>query len=252
MSFKLKFAKLFNKFEDLFLSNHACISCRREILDGTKFSLCEKCLNNMPVIKGKTCCKCGDKLFADVMICDRCKDFNFHFDKNVSFSKYDDVSANIVKRFKYSSRKYYAKYIAELMAQNIKIFEEVDCLTFVPIGSKRRRERGFNQAEEVALELSKITGKEVVEFLTKVGNEKHQAGLSQKERMENLKGSIVLTKENIKKLKGKKVLIIDDVFTTGATLSECASVLKSEKLNKPKFVWSYTFAKTELFSSKKG
>lgn len=221
-------------------------------MDGTKFSLCEKCLKAMSVIKGKTCCKCGDELFADVMICDRCKDFNFCFDKNVSFSKYDDISANIVKRFKYSSKKYYAKYIAELMAQNTKIFEEVDCLTFVPIGAKRRRERGFNQAEEIAKELSKIVDKEVVEFLGKVGSEKHQAGLSQKERMENLKGSIVLIDENKSKLKGKKVLIIDDVFTTGATLSECASVLKSEKSNKPKFVWSYTFAKTELFSSKKG
>lgn len=252
MGFKSNFVKLFNKFEDLFLANHACISCRREVLDGAKFSLCGTCLKELDVIDGRTCLKCGDKLNADVLLCDRCNGTEFHFDKNYSLVRYDDISGRIIKRFKYSSRKYYAKYIAELMTQNTKIFESIDYLTFVPIGEKRRRERGFNQAEEIAREISKLTGKEVVEILRKVGNEKHQAGLSQKERMENLKDSFVLVDESIELLKGKTILIIDDVFTTGATLSECAKVIKSIKKSKPKAVISYTFAKTELFSSKKG
>jgi predicted amidophosphoribosyltransferase len=70
--------------------------------------------------------------------------------------------------------------------------------------------------------------------------------------MDNLKNSFMLVEENIKLLKGKNVLIVDDVFTTGATLSECARVLCSSKASKPAIVNSYTFAKTKLFSTRKG
>ena len=187
-----------------------------------------------------------------VLLCDRCDGVNYHFKSNRSFVYYDDVSARIVKRLKYSNRKYCARYIAELMCENKKEFEGVDYITFVPIGEKRLKERGFNQAFEIANEISKITGIEILELLKKVGNEKHQAGLTRKERMDNLKDSFVLVEENAKSVKGKNVLVIDDVFTTGATLSECASVLNSKKSLKPKVITTYTFAKTKLFSTRKG
>ena len=85
----------------------------------------------------------------------------------------------------------------------------------------------------------------VFSLLEKVVEHKHQAGLTQKERLENLKDTFSISPENKDKIKGKKILIIDDVFTTGATLSECAKVLKSQK---PKSVSSLTFAKTKFNS----
>ena len=130
-------------------------------------------------------------------------------------------------------------------------FENIDYITFVPIGSKRRKERGFNQAEELAFEIGKLTNIPVVDALDKIGNERHQAGLSQKERQENLSGSFKL-RELANTIKGKYILLIDDVFTTGATLSECAKVLKSDKKNKPNKVFCYTFAKTRLNSTNNG
>ena len=88
-------------------------------------------------------------------------------------------------------------------------------------------------------------------MLTKKGNERHQAGLSQKERQANLSGSI-LVKDCDEVIKDKVVMIIDDVFTTGSTLSECAKVLKSNKANKPSKIYCYTFAKTVYNSTNIG
>ena len=252
MNFRRIFKKCFCGLEDLFLSNHACLCCRREIPDGTEFSLCENCYKDLDKIEGNVCKFCGEKLDGIVVVCDRCKFAKYNFEKNVSFAYYDGVAGRIVKRFKYSSRKYYAEFIAELMVQNKAVFEGVDYITFVPIGNKRKRERGFNQAEEIAKEISKFMKIETVELLEKVGSEKHQAGLSQKERMKNLSGTIVLKEGKDEFLKGKKILVIDDVFTTGSTLSECAKVLLSKRSAKPKSVLTYTFAKTKLFSSKNG
>lgn len=252
MSFKTAITKFWNKIEDLILSNHACLCCRREIPDGTEFSLCEKCMKNLEKIDGNVCKVCGEKILEGNKLCDRCKLVKFSFSKSRSFAVYGDVSSKIVKRFKYNGKKYYAEYIAKLMSENKNYFEGVDFISYVPIGSKRRKERGFNQAEEIAKFLSVLTNIPCVELLKKVGNERHQAGLSQKDRQKNLAGTIVINEENKNLIKGKTILVIDDVFTTGATLSECAKVLKSDKSNKPKEICCYTFAKTMLISTNNG
>lgn len=242
----LKFSKIIDRLEDLFLKNHACICCRREIPDGTEFSLCKNCLSKLNVIDGITCKTCGEKILEGNTFCDRCKLIKYNFDKSNSFAVYDDTASRIVKRFKYNGKKYYSRHIAELMAKNEKYFEDIDFITFVPISDKRKKERGFNQAEEIARELGKIYGIKVIDTLEKLGNGKHQAGLTQKERRENLSGSFAL-KEDVKEIiKDKNILIIDDVFTTGSTLSECAKALKSARAKKPAKIYCYTFAKTKL------
>ena len=252
MSFKSRLAKLWNGFEDLFFRNHSCLVCRREIPDGTAFSLCGNCFENLDRIDGTLCKNCGEQILEGNLICDRCKNVKFSFDESKSFAFYEDASAKLVKRFKYSGKKYYARYLAELMCLNKVYFDGVDVITFVPIGRKRKAERGFNQAEELAREIAKISGVEVIETLEKIGNERHQAGLSQKDRQKNLADSFKL-KEDLKSLlKGKNVLLIDDVFTTGATLSECSKVLLSDKKNKPAKICCYTFAKTRLNSTNNG
>ena len=253
MDLKEKLRNMINGLEDLFLNNHACICCRKEIPDGTNnFSLCDKCLSEISKISGSSCKICGEEVDINVSFCGNCNKDKYYFDKNTSFANYELVAAKIVKRFKFYSKKYYAKYIAKLMVENNDVFKDVDYLTFVPISDKRRKERGFNQAEEIANEISKLKNIPVLDLLNKIGDEKHQVGLSQKERLENLKGSFELIKDNSKFIKGKNLLIIDDVFTTGSTLSECARVIKSDKINKPKSVCSYTFAKTKLFSTNNG
>lgn len=252
MSFKTRMSKFWNYFEDLFFKNHGCLSCRKEVPDGTKFCLCDKCFHAMELLKGKVCETCGDAVLENNDFCDRCKSSKFDFDKSRSFAVYENVASGMVKRFKYSGKKYYSKYIAELMFENKEYFESIDLITFVPIGKKRSKERGFNQAEELAKEIGKLTNIEVVDLIDKVGSEKHQAGLTQKERQENLSGTFKLKDEVSMQIKNKNILLVDDVFTTGATLSECSKVLKSDKKNKPNKIYCYTFAKTRLNSTNNG
>lgn len=252
MSFKTRFAKIWNSLEDLFLKNHSCLACRREIVDGTKFSLCKNCFEEIEILSGSLCKVCGDSVLEENIICDRCKLVEYSFDESKSFAIYEDIAAKLVKRFKYSGKKYYAKHLAELMTLNKNYFEKIDFITFVPIGEKRRNERGFNQAEELAKEIGKLTNIPVVSTLEKVGTERHQAGLSQKDRQKNLSGTFEICKTNSEGINGKTILLIDDVFTTGATLSECSKVLKSNKRNKPSKICCYTFAKTRLNSTNNG
>ena len=252
MNFKSKLSRIWSKIENLVFVNHACISCRREILDGTRFSLCENCLADINKISGNVCKVCGEKILVDNKFCDACKNTKYSFSQSRSYAVYTDIAKKIVTRFKYSSKMYYAKHIAEMMAENKEYFENVDYLTFVPIGSKRRKERGFNQAEEIAKHLGNTFNIPVLDILEKVGSERHQAGLTQKERQENLSGTIALRTDVDLDIKNKTIMIVDDVFTTGSTLSECARIINSDKKNKPAKVLCYTFAKTAYYSTNNG
>lgn len=246
MGLKEKLARGWRKFENLIFVNHACLSCRREIEDGTEYSLCDKCNKDMGRIGGTLCQKCGEEIVKGNSFCDRCKQVDYDFDYSNSFAVYDEIASRIVKRFKYNGKKYYAEYIAELMLENDSYFDYIDIITFVPVSVKRKKERGFNQAEEIAKIIGKKLNIEVIDTLDKLGSGKHQAGLSQMDRRKNLAGTFAL-KEDVKKLiKDKNVMIIDDVFTTGSTLSECAKAIRSSRTNKPEKVCCYTFAKTRL------
>lgn len=243
MKVKETIFKWWNAFEDLFMTSHSCVCCEREILDKSKFSLCEKCLKNLDVI-GDVCCeKCGDKISSGNKLCNVCKDYKFSFDSNVSFAYYNDVSAKFVKSLKYGGKKYLAKKIAECLMTKRDFFEDVDMIAFVPISKERKKERKFNQAEEIAKYLSKFSGKSLVNLIEKKETGLHQTGLSQMERRKNLKGSFKIVEGLNNQIKGKVVLIIDDVFTTGATLDECSKIIKSLK---PKKIKTMTFAKTKF------
>ena len=238
-----KLKNLFISFEDTISKEHSCICCSKEILDGSFYQLCQKCLNNIDIIGSRVCAKCGERLFDDILLCDICKDVDYNFNSSRSVCYYNEESSNIVKALKYGGRKYYAKHIAKMMTEDKTIFEKVDIITFVPMLNKKQKVRGYNQAEEIAREISNIVEIEMVCTLSKSDDTKHQAGLSQKERLENLKDSFLLINDAKDKIKGKVVLIVDDVFTTGTTLSECAKALKKAK---PAKVKTITFAKTKF------
>ena len=243
MKIKRFISKFWNGFEDLFMTSHSCVGCGREVHDGTEFSLCEKCREKFEIIKGTTCLKCGEGLLEGNKLCGHCKEKDYHFDKNFSLSYYTDVSAKVVKDLKYGKKKFLAKKIAESLAGNKDYFEDVDVLTFVPVSKKRKKERGFNQAEEIALHLGMIFNKPVKEFLIKKETGVHQAGLTQKDRLKNLIGSFELNASVEDEIKGKVVLIVDDVFTTGSTLDECSKMIRQKK---PKMIKTVTYAKTKF------
>ena len=251
MNFFEKMRKGFNAFEDLLFTECSCICCTKEIDNSNKFLLCEKCESELIKIEKPTCYKCGGLLAYRGERCEGCMTINYMFNKNISFYVYNDVSAKIIKNLKYSNKMTISKYIARLMTENLSVYKGVDYLSFVPISNSGLKMREYNQAEEIAREIGKITGIKVVGLLDKDDGNKRQAELGRIDRINNLKDCFHL-KENFvidnnlesesgKIFEGKVIMLIDDVFTTGTTLSRCSQEIKKLK---PKTIKTVTFAKT--------
>ncbi len=241
MDFKIAMKGFVNFVEDLFLTNHKCIYCGREIPDTIKYGLCDGCYEKLEIFSGTLCSKCGEPVVEGNTICDECKEIKYEFDINHSFSSYSEVSARIVKNLKYNRKKYLARYLAYMMAEDREYCKGVDYITFVPISKARLKERGFNQAEEIAKEISILVNVPVIDAFDKIKENTHQAGLSRRDRIKNIIGTIEVKDDAKDLISRKNILVVDDVFTTGSTLSECAKVLKKSKSSSVK---TLTFAKT--------
>ncbi|MCI8636957.1 MAG: ComF family protein, partial [Clostridia bacterium] len=114
-----------------------------------------------------------------------------------------------------------------------------DTIIPVPISKKRRKERGYNQSELIAKEMAKNLGIEYnTDCLFKVKNIVEQSKLNKEERQKNIQGVYELHKQN--KLQNKKILLIDDIYTTGSTVNECCKILKQAS---PKQIEVFTLAK---------
>ncbi len=128
------------------------------------------------------------------------------------------------------------------MLKNKKFFsilKSYDTIIPVPISKKRRKERGYNQSELIAKEMAKNLGIEYnTDCLIKVKNIVEQSKLNKEERQKNIQGVYELHKQN--KLQNKKILLIDDIYTTGSTVNECCKILKQAS---PKQIEVFTLAK---------
>lgn len=112
----------------------------------------------------------------------------------------------------------------------------------IPLSSKKLRKRGYNQAEILAKELSKKFGLKVIDCLERVKDTKTQVGLNKKERQENIKGAFRIKSKYSANFKNSRVILVDDVLTTGSTFSEAASVLKHSNVRQ---VWAVALAKED-------
>jgi competence protein ComFC len=117
--------------------------------------------------------------------------------------------------------------LINFVKDNRGVREGIDAVTFVPLEKRRLRERGFNQSRILASSLSKEFGIPLVDALEKIRVTKHQNELSREDRLTNLGGAFRV-KNTSRPLKGLKVLLIDDVMTTGATLNACSLSLFNE------------------------
>ena len=144
----------------------------------------------------------------------------------------------MVYKLKYGYGAYMSKYMAQFMYDTyLDNNEKIDFITFVPMPKRRYIDRGYNQAEEIAKELSILTSIPVVDALERSKYTKNLARMNKDERKKAITDSIKM-KENVE-VKGKRILLIDDVFTSGATTNECSKILKKAKAE---FVYVLTFA----------
>ncbi len=198
-----------------------CAACGADVFADKYF--CERCERELPLNDGFICSKCGRRIGADYPVCLECKaDMPSYTVARSAFS-YEGEIVRLMKNFK-TGKKYLADVFAEYMAKTAAAhFPDADFAVFVPMTARAERRRGYNQSALLAQRVSALTGIPLEEVAVKTRETGEQKELSRRERAENLKGSFRVRER--KKCRGRKILIIDDVMTTGATANALAEAL---------------------------
>ena len=208
-----------------------CLHCGKVLKENT--GLCKHCIEEIHFITEPYCYKCGHPFeFLEAkkgkLLCGHClKGRRGPFRLSRSAFAYDDVSKDLILSFKFHDKTENAKLLAQMMyVAGEDIFKEgVDVIMPVPLHYTRLLRRRYNQSALLGRELSELSGIEC-DNLTLVRHKKTrpQVELSGLERQRNVRDVFSIKRED--KVKGKRVLLIDDVLTTGATLRECGKCLK--------------------------
>ncbi len=211
---------------------YACDNCGAELFDYPAHRLCERCEEGLLRVKNP-CPKCGRALVSQGT-CLNCKSVRPRYDKGMAPFSYKGEAARFVNRMKNGYPRL-AAYLGEQMARELlkteREFSSPLLLVPVPLTAKRRRERGYNQAERLAEGVREYLTERGVEVeldfgvLTKERETKLQKQMSRREREENVGGAFLVRKR--KTCRGRIVVLVDDICTTGATGSECAKKLRS-------------------------
>lgn len=222
--------KIFN-----FIMPPTCLICGESMTFESNFNkkvfIHKKCQKDFILLNSSTCYKCGKKVEDKKQVCSDCANTTHFFDKNVSLFEYNEHIKKSIYRFKYLNKKEYAKYYANIIYYKyldwIKSLN-VDAIMAVPLSPEKEALRGYNQAHLIAKHLSDLTKIKVDnKILSRKNNTKPMKELSKKERKENVK-DVFFAKEN----NYKNILLIDDIYTTGATIDEIAKVLKEKGVKK--------------------
>lgn len=210
------------KISDIFFpSNIKCILCGEECDSG--ISICNKCLITLPYIMGKTCSKCGGRVLEEDTCIDCSRDLH-SFTKNYCVFDYDGVIRDKILAFKKYGRKHIGEAFSKIMLDNfIKRNIPCDVIIPMPIHKSRQKERGFNQSDILVKDIADYTGLVKYNVIEKIIDTPHQTGLSRENRKTNLEGAFAIKDKSA--IKGKIVLVIDDIYTTGSTMAQVSDTL---------------------------
>ena len=204
-----------------------CDVCGEELVADTRYRLCSDCIAKLPFANGHRCLCCGVPLADESDYCNRCQYERGAFVKNRSPLVYEGETRKIIYSLKFGKKKYLAQTLGALMADEfLKDNMEADIIVYVPMTEAEEKKRGFNQSELLAEEVGRRLNIAVLPALVKIKETKAQKELGGKERAQNLEGAFVCVFEQVN---NRKILLIDDIFTTGATANECAKVLLKAK-----------------------
>ena len=202
----------------------ACIACRVKLpVNMGNFYICERCEPLFEKVTPPSCNKCGQVLNAVDENCASCFGKSFHFESNVSMFMYDELMRDLMRDMKFRNKKRVATGLGLVWAKMIEMPNEEFLLTWLPMHPKKQKERGFNQAEVMAKEIAKGLGISCKKLLGRTVDTPAQSGLHPKLRLENVKGAFEIIPGEY--VFGSNIVIIDDIFTTGASINECAKVL---------------------------
>jgi ComF family protein len=211
-----------------------CRVCKRALDKWTRVPVCDDCLKAPAPLETDYLCAVCNTPFINAYpldergVCAACRSGLRGFDRAASFGLYEGPLRTLIHLFKYSGMKPLGRTLASHMERVISIDERFDAVVPVPLHWRRKWDRGFNQSALLADHIARRRGIPVVHALRRKRATATQAGLASAGRRRNVAGAFELrarAKED-PRLAGKKILLIDDVMTTGATASACASVLK--------------------------
>jgi len=229
LTIKGAFAKAAKLFE-LAVFPSTCKICRTLLEAPAEKVLCQDCLDKIVPVRAPFCPACG-RFFdgaGEPHYCSACLNEAPPFSAHRSSAKYRGHLKDALLLFKYRRYRVLGTHLAGFLVEALKreesLWAGVDVIVPVPLHRRRRRERGFNQAEVLAREIGRLKGIPVESrALIKMRNVA-QTSLERNERASNVRDAYRCGKAE--RLQAKTVLLVDDVFTTGSTLRECAGVLK--------------------------
>lgn len=205
--------------------------------------ICSPCRDKLPYVKEPRCLKCSKPVeLEEKEYCSDCERKNYHFDKGYSVWVYNDDMRHSIADFKYNNKREYARfYVEEMVRLYGKAIKKLapDVIVPVPIHKSKYRERGYNQADILARGFGRTLNIPVLSQLL-VRNKKTlpQKKLSDKERLQNLQEAFELDLSQLNYCHKKiiKVLLIDDIYTTGSTVEACTNVLKASGIEQVYFL----------------
>ena len=219
----MKLANIIDSILD-FIFPPKCPFCEEILTE--KIPVCSKCMDSIPFIEGNTCECCGRPVEEfSYKLCRQCNSEKRYFEHSFAPLIYKDDAKKVILMLKHNYHPYYAKALAFLIADKIltsEFYTEFSFITCVPENSKTIKERGYNHAELIAKELSKLLKIPFTKTLIRTNDSKRQATLNREERRKNVRKSYF---PGDKTFDGGTVLIIDDVYTTGETTNYCSRLL---------------------------
>lgn len=206
----------------------ACLGCGGGV--GEDEPLCPACAALTGALPEPLCARCGAPVTADRAgsLCPGCRLSPPPFARALALSAHAGPLAEAVRRFKYEGRYALGAGLADLLARQTpgEFLTGCDLAAPVPLHPRRLMRRGFNQALVLARGLERHRGLAVApRLLKRLRHTRPQVGLSPRERAANVAGAFALGRSQRTLARGRRVLLLDDVYTTGATVAECARVL---------------------------
>jgi ComF family protein len=235
-------------FAALFPSD--CRLCATPLTNISRLPVCPSCLLDMAPIAGATCEICGERLGSGhsvlpSQICRACQETRPHVTKAAAYGAYDGGLRELIHLLKYERVEPAAGVLGRMLEdaiQKLSIRADSILVVPVPLHSSKRRERGFNQAELIAhaaLKKNTFPCEMGADVLERTRPTVSQIGFTRPQRVENIRGAFRVRHPN--RVSGRNVLLVDDVLTTGTTVSECARILRKAGADN---VWVATVART--------
>ncbi|MFN3530953.1 MAG: ComF family protein [Candidatus Brocadia sp.] len=219
-------------FLDIFYPR-SCLHCNRNLNNSYELYLCENCTKKIPYISHPCCNRCGTVLGPHITSkakegCPACKGKYLPFNTVTSVTYYDDVMKTLIHKFKYARQKFLASLLNDILITHERLKEvvpNIDVIVPVPLHWLKKMLRGFNQSELLSRGIQRHFSKPIsINNLCRIKNTASQTRLSKNQRQINIHNAFFV--HYPKSFKGKRVLLVDDVLTTGVTASECSKKLK--------------------------